>query len=122
MADNTNRLAGTASLTVDGRSYALKGNFYYQPSGATREELMGLDGFHGYKETPGVGEIGGTLRDTGGLSVSDLGQMTNSTIVAELANGKTVVGRNMFTTERPKATADEAEVEIVWRGPQVGEV
>ena len=122
MADNTNRLAGTASLTVDGKSYALKGAFYYQPSGATREELMGLDGYHGYKETPAVGEIGATLRDSGGVSVVALGQMTNVTLVVELANGKTIAGRNMFVTERPKATADEGEIEIVWRGPQVGEV
>lgn len=122
MADNTNRLAGTASLNVNGRNVLLKGNFYYKPNGATREALPGLDGVHGYKEMPTPGEIGATLRDWSGISVSDLANTTNIPIVVELANGKTVAGRGMWPTEPPRATADDAEIEIVWQGFQVGEV
>ncbi len=47
--------------------------------------------------------------------------MTNVTITAELANGKTVIGRNMFVTEAPSADAEEAEIEITWEGPDVSE-
>jgi hypothetical protein len=84
---------------------------------------MGADGFHGYKEKPMQGQIKGKFRDTGGTSVQALGQMTNVSVVAELANGKTVVGRNMFVAgdAPPSADAEEAEIEIVWEGPDVSE-
>lgn len=122
MADNTNRLAGTASLNVNGKPVLLKGNFAWKPDGATRESLTGLDGYHGYKEQRMPGEIRATLRDWNGISVTDLAELTNIPIVVTLANGKTVAGRGMTPTEQPSATADDAEIEIVWQGPSVREV
>src|SRR5260363_409760 len=49
----------------------------------------GMDGVHGYKETPHAGFISATLRDAGGLTVADFNAMTNVTVTVELANGKT---------------------------------
>lgn len=121
MADNTNRIAGTAFLALDGVATALQGAFSYRPSAPNRESLMGMDGFHGYKEKPAPGQIKATLRNNGGVSLTALGQMTNSTITCELSNGITVIGRNMFTTEAPSADAEEATIEIIWEGPDVTE-
>ena len=33
------------------------------------------------------------------MSVADFNAMTNVSVVAELANGKTIVGRNMWTVD-----------------------
>lgn len=118
---NPNRLAGTASLTVDGVNYLLVGDFEYNPSKVTRETLNGMDGVHGFSEKPRPGSISGTLRDTGGLTVADLNAMDNVTVVAELANGKTVIGRNMWTVEDQTAKSTDATIEVHWEGPAVTE-
>lgn len=121
MADNTNRIAGTANLTVDGKTYLLAGDFEYNPSKVSRTTLTGQDTVHGYSEMPRPGSISGTLRDAGGLRVSDLNGMTNVTIVAELANGKVIIGRNMWTVEDQTAKSTDATIETRWEGPSVTE-
>lgn len=121
MADNTNRIAGTAYFSIDGVRYALVGEYSYRPASPQRESKMGSDGWHGYKEKPQQGQIKAKLRDGRDVSVAEIGQMTNSTIVAELANGKTIVGRNMFCVEPPVADAEEAEIELTFEGPDVSE-
>lgn len=118
---NPNRLAGTASLTVDGQNYLLVGDFEYNPSTVTRESLVGMDDVHGFSEKKRVGSISGTLRDTGGLTVADLNAMDNVTVVAQLANGKTVIGRNCWTVEDQTVKSTDATVEVKFEGPAVTE-
>jgi hypothetical protein len=118
MANNTNRLAGTAYLSVDGQSYMLAGDFEYSPAVVSRETLTGMDSVHGYSEKPTAPHIACTLRDSGGLSVAQLNAMSNVTVVAELANGKTIIGRNMWTVEAQAAKSTDATVEVRWEGPQ----
>jgi len=120
MADTTNRLAGTAYLTVNGATYMLVGDFAYSPATVMRETLTGMDTVHGYSEKPVAPHISGTLRDSGGLSVASLNGMVNVTVVAELANGKVIIGRNMWTVEEPEAKSTDATIEIKWEGPQGG--
>jgi hypothetical protein len=121
MADNTNRLAGLAFLSVDGQSYALAGEFQYDVSNVNRESVAGADGVHGYKEMPKVGKISAQLRDTGGLSNTQLNNMTNVTVICELANGKVVVGRNMWTVDPQSVNTADATVTVNWEGPDVSE-
>lgn len=123
MADTTFRVAGTAALSVDGQSYALVGDFGYRVSMAGRKSLVGLVGVHGYKENPIVAQIMGTLRDASNLSVASLNAMTNVTVVVTLANGKTIVGRNMWTVadDGQDVKSDEATIAVVWEGPDVSE-
>lgn len=116
-----NGLAGTAFFQADGQTFALVGEVTYRPASPTREMLVGMDGPHGFKSKPGWGQIKAKLRNTSGVSVAAIGQMVNSTITIELANGKTVIGRQMFTTEPPSADAEEAEIEVTWEGPDVTE-
>ncbi len=116
MGDTTNRLAGTAYLYVNGASYLLEGSFEYSPAEVTRESLAGMDSVHGYKEKPIAPHIAATIRDSGGLKVSDIGAMTNVTVMAELANGKTVTGNNMWTVESQSSKAEDATIEVRWEG------
>ncbi|KTT24265.1 phage tail protein [Pseudomonas oryzihabitans] len=121
MADSSNRLAGVCYLTVDGANYMMAGDFSYKVSGVTRDTLKGQDGVHGYSEMPVQGYIGGTLRDSGGLSMAALNAMTSVTVVLELANGKTVIGRNMWSTEQQENKTTEATIEMKFEGPSVTE-
>lgn len=116
-----NRLAGTANVSADGRTYMLVGELSYNPSSVKRETQMGQDGVHGYKEMPRQGRISGTFRDSGDLSVADINAMTNSTVVLSLANGKTIIGRNMWTVEDQEVKTAEGTFEVVWEGPSVTE-
>jgi hypothetical protein len=118
MASNTNRLAGTAYLSVDGQTYMLRGDFEYSPSVVTRETAVGMDSVHGYIEKPIQPHISCTLSDSGGLSIAALNAMSNVTVVAELANGKTIIGRNMWTVDAQAGKATDGTVEVKWEGPQ----
>jgi hypothetical protein len=122
MSDAPNRLAGTAYLSLDGVSVQLVGEFSWKPSTPTREALLGEDGFHGYSEKPAVGEIKAKLRDSGNVSVTQLGKAVDITVTVLLANGKTVVGRDMFVTEQPTVSTDDATIDMTWQGASVEEV
>ena len=117
----SNSIAGTAQITVDGQTYQLEGDLKYMPSTVKRESLLGMDGFHGFKETHVAGSISMTLRDAGSLSVGDFNTMDNVTVVASLANGKTVVGRNMGAVETQEVDTVDAKFEVKFEGPQVSE-
>lgn len=119
--DTSNRLAGTAFLTVDGQTYMVAGAFEYCPSTLERETLTGMDSVHGYSEKPTPGFIAATLRDSGGLSVAQINLMRNVTVVCELANNKVIIGRNMWSVEKQSAKAEDATIETRWEGPSVTE-
>jgi len=105
MADN--RLAGTLYITIDGRSYAVAGAGTYLVSSTTRETLAGQDGIHGYSEKPAAGHISWNGRDSSALSMSDLNAASDVTVVAQAANGKTIVGRNMWRVGEPSEVNTE---------------
>lgn len=116
------RLAGIATLSVDGNVYRLQGSLAYNPSKINRTTLTGQDGVHGYSEMPVAGHIVGTFRDSGGLKVADFNAMTNVTVNCELANGKVVVGRNMWQVgEALEVNTQEGTVEVRWESEDVAE-
>lgn len=121
MGDTSKRLAGVAYLSVDGQSYMLSGDLAYSPSKVTRETLTGQDGVHGYSEKPHAGYISGTFRDAGSLTVADFNAMTNVTVTAELANGKTIIGRGMWTVDAQEVKTAEATFDVKWEGMSVEE-
>ena len=116
MADNTNRLAGIAYIAVDGQNYMLAGELTYSPPSVERETLIGQDRVHGYAEKPRAPFISGSFRDASTFSVVDFNNMTNVTLTLELANGKTVIGRNMWTVETQEVKTPEATFEVKWEG------
>ncbi|MFB5641810.1 phage tail tube protein [Kluyvera ascorbata] len=119
--DTTNRLAGTAYVTVDGVSVMVAGQFKYRPSKVERSTLTGMDSVHGYKEKPIPGYISCQLRDSGGTTVLSLNEQTNVNVVAELANGKTIIGRGLWTTGAQEVESEEATFDVRWEGADVTE-
>ncbi len=112
-----NLLAGTAQITVDGNSYMLEGAAKYSPSTVTRTSLVGQDGYHGVKEMPVAGSISFTARDAGSLTVYDFNRMRNATVVLQLANGKTVVGRSLANVDAQEVNSTEATFDVKFEGP-----
>ncbi len=121
MAENPNRLAGTAYVSADGRRYALVGELTYGVSKLERETLPGQDGIHGFKEKPVAGFISGSFRDSSSVSVAEINAMADATVVAELNNGKTIVGRNMWTVGPHDVATEEGSFAIRWESADVTE-
>jgi len=117
-----NYIAGQASVTIDGQSYLLVGEFTYRVSDFSVETLLGSDGVHGAKAKPAAGMIKMKLRDDGSVSISALSGKTASSIVCQLANGKIVVGTNMWRVGEPvEVESEEATFEIQFEGADVSD-
>lgn len=121
MGDTSNRLAGTASVTINGVTIMVVGQFKYSPSKVKRESLTGMDRVHGYKEKPIAPYISCQVRDSGGTTVADFNDMTNVTVVAELANGKTIIGTEMWTVEAQEVDSEDAVFDVRWESTSVVE-
>ena len=114
--------AGIAYITVDGKSVRLVGEASYKLAGEKREPLVGMDGVHGYKSTPDAGTIKFTGRDAKDVDLATLNNATESTVVLEMVNGKTIVGRNMWRNgELIEAKADDATFDVEFAGLDVTE-
>lgn len=122
MTDTTKRLAGIAYITVNGKSYMLAADATYSVSKVSRETLTGQDRVHGFSEKPKAGSISGQFRDARDLTVADFNAMDDVTVVLELANGKTVVGSNMWTVEAQEVKTAEATFEVKFESDNVEEV
>lgn len=116
------RIAGIAYVKRDGVQYALKGNFTIGPLSRKKEGVAGMDGVHGYKETIVIPYMAGTVSDLGGLSVKGLQNITDSTITAELANGKVYVLRNAWYAGEGEINAAEGEVGVRFEGLEMKEI
>lgn len=121
MADTSNRIAGTAYVTVNGVSVMVEGSFKYQPSTVNRTSLVGMDGVHGYKEKPVASYISARLRDSGGTNVRGFNGQTNVNVVAELANGKTIIGRALWAVNVQEVESEDAVFDVRWEGRDVTE-
>jgi hypothetical protein len=109
------RLAGTAYLYIDGVSYPLVGDFKYSVAPISRSTLSGMDRVHGYKEKPRPGSMAAKIRDWGGLSVGGVNAMTNVTVVAVLANGKTITLGGAWTVgEGEEVESEDADFDVRW--------
>ena len=62
------------------------------------------------------------LRDNGAVPLSVLTSKTAATLVAQLANGKTVNGSNMWRTgEPPEVSSEDATYEVTFEGADVSD-
>lgn len=122
MALCPNRIAGVAFLRVDGQQYALRGNLTISPDMFEREGIAGMDGVHGYKETPRVPFISADLSDLGGLSMETLRAYCNSTVTAELGTGKVYILRGAYTAAAMELNAADGQVTVRWEGMSAEEL
>lgn len=116
MAYCPNAIAGTAYFKVDGEQYALRGTLTISIDPFERAGFAGLDGVHGYTEAPRVPFIEAEFTDKGGLSLTRLQRICNSTVTAETLNGKTYLLRNAWTATARELNAAEGSVAVRFEG------
>ena len=112
MTDNTNRVGGICYLTIDGQQYAARGNWSVSPSSVKRDGIAGQDYVHGYTEKPMVPGAKGDLTTVPGLSVEALQNITNSTVIIALGNGKTYVLAQAWTNAAFEIDSSEGKVGV----------
>lgn len=95
MADR--RIAGTSTLTVDGRAYKIGDAIKVSVDAFEREGVVGLSGVAGYIERNRVPFVEVTALTDSDFSTEEINAITDATVKVDLANGKSYVLRNAWS-------------------------
>lgn len=120
MADQ--RRAGLIQVQSNGEIVDAKGNFTYNLGRVKRDEIVGSDGVHGFKETPQVGFIEGAITDRSDLDLAALMTGSNLTITLSLSNGKVIVARDAWYANEGTVSTEESEIPVRWCAKNVEEI
>lgn len=110
------RIAGICFVKYDGKQLPLRGNFTVSISAFERQGIAGLDRPHGFSENPRIPFIEGDISLTEDVSVEDLENVTNATITAELANGKTYTLFEAWTKAAFELNAHDGMTRVRFEG------
>lgn len=108
--------AGVASMEIDGVAVDVASELTYDATTVKREYLVGQSGPQGYSEMPKVGFISATLRDSGTMSQANIMNIGMVSVVALLANGKSVYGSQLIATEVGQVNTTEGTFEVKFEG------
>lgn len=109
-------VSGTLYVTVDGIQRRVRGNVKYSPHGVSRESMMGVDGYHGRKETHEPAYLECDITDAGDTKLKDFIDMQDVEVMAELANGKVFTMRNAAQMTKPENDPVEGQFTVRFEG------
>ena len=112
----TKKIGGTAHISVNGQSYSTQGDFGVVIQNVKRVPVPTTDGEVFYLEDVQPSQIEAKLLLTENLSVDDLINLTNATIVVDLNDSHTAILSNAFTIDEVKSTGKDAVVDVKWAG------
>jgi hypothetical protein len=114
MANNC--VAGECFVKVDGRQLSVRGTLTISPNRKTRDAVAGLDGIHGFTEVfhPQTIEIEITNRPA--FPLTDLEDIVDATVTAELQSGEVWVLRNAWHQGDMDFNAADGTVTITFAG------
>jgi len=110
------RVGGIVIVKSNGHQYQAKGSFTYRLSVPKKEAVIGSDSVHGYKETPVVGFIEGSITDSKELNLEALQKTTGATVTLNLANGKTIGCKDAYYAADGDGTTEEGEIQFRFEG------
>ena len=111
------RLAGITKFTVNGAAFAVT-EFAWDPGSIARETMTSLSGVDGYRTMPVAPYISGKFRDAASVNVTAFTQLSNATVVVQLANGKQIVGHNLWFIGRPGVSGSDATFDFRFEGAE----
>lgn len=109
------RLAGITSFTVNGTAFPVT-EFTWDPGYVENETMTSLSGVDGYKSMPVAPYISGKFRDSQSVNVTAFTLLSNATVVVQLANGKQVVGHNLWYVGRSGVSGADATFDFRFDG------
>jgi hypothetical protein len=110
------RIAGIATLSVDGNQMPLRGNFTVSPSTVERTMLAGQDGIHGYQELPRIPYIEADFSTLPDFQVTSLLTQVDVTLVAQLANGRNYQLTNATCKDAVEINTRDGQFRARWEG------
>ena len=116
------RIGGVLKISYDGTQIPAKGSFTVSPSSVEREGVAGQDYVHGYTEKPRVPFIKGELSTRAEVSLEDLLAITDATVTADLANGKSYVLTEAWTKGAFEINTSEGSFEVEFQGVTCEEI
>ena len=118
---DANLIAGIGNGSIDGTQFNIS-DVTWGPPTWEYESLSGYNGFHGFKAKgykPGF--IAFKVRDEATIQASDFRTYTNSEVIVNMANGKTIDGQPMRCVDAVEVDANEADFAVRFEGPTLGE-
>lgn len=114
--------AGLRSLRINGVVYRAVNDCTYNLGGVKRDELIGQDSFHGFKEMPVAPfcEVG--IRDDDALDVAALKALEGAVVTLDLRNGKSVVITAAAFAGEGQQTTEESVINAKFIGESAREV
>ena len=109
------RLAGTTAFSVNGGAISVI-EFMWDPTTLENSTMSSLSGVDGFDQKSVAPYISGKFRDTGANNVTSFSGMTNATVVVLLANGKQIVGHNLWYVGRPNVSGADASMDFRFEG------
>lgn len=111
------KVGGTARLLINGTQYPLRGDLTISLGNVSRESIVGIDQYHGVKETPVASWIEMSLTDLGDIDITTLQNLDDVTVNVELANGKQAVLRNAAQVNPVELNAVDGQYTLRFEGP-----
>lgn len=105
MANNC--VAGTVYVKVDGRQLSVRGSCTISPNTRTRTAVVGLDGPHGFQCVFRMPYISVEVTNRTQFPMTDIQNVEDATVTAELENGEVWVLRNAAQTADLEMEASE---------------
>lgn len=118
----TQRRGGIIQVQVDGRLLEARGNWTYGLGTTKKDEIMGVDSVHGYKEMAQAPFIEGEITDSAGLDLAALLGATGATVTLTLANGKLVALHDAWQAGEGTGNTEEGNVQVKFVGLTAHEV
>ena len=109
------RLSGITAFSVNGSAISVI-EFMWDPANLENSTMTSLSGVDGFDQKPVAPYISGKFRDTGANSVTSFTGMSSATVVVLLANGKQIVGHNLWYVGRPNVNGADAGFDFRFEG------
>jgi hypothetical protein len=112
-------VAGTVYVKIDSRQLSVRGTCTISPNQRTRTPISGLDGFHGYQAVFRAPYIEVEITNRPAFPLTDLADLTDATVTAELENGESWVLRNAFQSGDLELNAADGTCTLRMEGPSM---
>jgi hypothetical protein len=110
-------VGGKVFVKVDGELLFVRGNVTTNiGQQVMRESVVGVDQVHGYTEKAIVPFIQCDITEKPEFPLSKINAVTDSTVTAELADGRTLILRNAWHVGEPERNPEEGSITVRFEG------
>jgi len=116
------KITGKAIITVDGLQYRTDSGATLNPGGNNRSSVMGGGKVHGYQEEDVAPSMECTVYHTKDVSLRQLSDITDATVMFETDTKKVFVLRNAFVTEPASLNSKDGTIGLKFEAESCDEV